>query len=570
MRFRQALSLRVQFLLTVLCLIFLAAAAVGGSAIFILEREMANQVIEQQNASLRTAAVLLRKTVPETKFQISADGKVSKLTLPAIPVFENHDMIDEIGSVTGETATVFAWEEDSKDFWRKTTNIIKDDGNRAVGTQLGQKGRVYPYMLRGETYSGEATILGKDYYTIYQPIFDNAGKVIGILYAGVLQSNITATMDIIVTGILIAAAISMIVCAVIALLLVRLSIRPLHHLAGAMERVSHGDVRTEIPYLSRSDEVGIMAKALDVFRGNAQEKAEMEARQAETAAKAEQEKKALLQTTAQQFRDSVGRILQDLDKVSRTGDDATKVIVANAGDLQTLADEVARTSEIAAQKVTEISSATTQLYSSIQDIGHRSGASAKQAQDAAKEAESVNARVVGLQQAADRVGEVVKLINDIAEQTNLLALNATIEAARAGEAGKGFAVVANEVKGLATQTANATGEIADQITSIQTAIQEAGSAIADIVATIQRFSASSEEMAGLVDDQAQATQRISTNVDDAHSSTTGVAGVIDNVRRKARDNRDGAGKVESASAQLASTVGELRNEVDGFLKKLSS
>ncbi len=94
-------------------------------------------------------------------------------------------MIDNIGRMTGETVTVFAWDDATKDFWRKTTNIVKPNGERAVGTPLGQNGAVYPVLTKGNTFRGEAVILGKPYYTIYEPIFNANNKVIGILYAGV-------------------------------------------------------------------------------------------------------------------------------------------------------------------------------------------------------------------------------------------------------------------------------------------------------------------------------------------------------------------------------------------------
>src|SRR3546814_12717087 len=110
--------------------------------------------------------------------------------MKTIPDFTSHDMIDEIGTVTGETATVFRWEDDKQDFIRKTTNIKKDDGSRATGTPLGKTSAAFAPVSQGRTFLGEAKILGKDYSTVYQPILDPAGKTIGILYAGALNSRI--------------------------------------------------------------------------------------------------------------------------------------------------------------------------------------------------------------------------------------------------------------------------------------------------------------------------------------------------------------------------------------------
>ncbi|WP_421883992.1 methyl-accepting chemotaxis protein [Pacificispira sp.] len=564
------LKLRTRLVLIVLGLIAVASAAVGGSAIYILEDEIADQVIERQNASLRTAAVLLRKTLPETSFTITKAGRVTKLTLPEIPDFPDHSMIDEIGSVTGETATVFEWEDENRDFWRRTTNIIKDDGSRAVGTQLGQNGRVYPYMMRGETYLGEATILGKDYYTIYEPIRNTKGDTIGILYAGVLKSNVRAAASNIVTGILVATVLSLLVCGGIALFLVRGSIRPMLQLTEQMIQVSKGDTKNAVPYTERSDELGDMARALDVFRENAEENAGLVAQQAERQAKSEEEKREFIRGIATQFRDKVGGIIQSLSEVSSQSEGAIRHIVGSAGELRGMSQQADGSANDAAGSVNEASSVTSDLSASIQEIGRRSSDSARDAQSAAQQTESVNEKVAGLQQAADRVGEVVKLINDIAEQTNLLALNATIEAARAGEAGKGFAVVANEVKGLATQTGKATGEIAEQIASIQSAIQDAGGAIGSVVDSIRRISSGASEIADMVDAQVSATEGISSNIEQAQSRTMDVSNIMGAVRSKVDDNESGAKAVEESSRRLNETVRTLKQEVDSFLKQLAN
>ncbi len=564
------LKLRTRLVLIVLGLISLAAAAVGGSAIYILEDEIAAQVIERQNASLRTAAVLLRKTVPETQFTITKAGRVTKLTLPEIPDFPDHSMIDEIGSVTGETATVFEWEDENRDFWRRTTNIIKDDGSRAVGTQLGQNGRVYPYMMRGETYLGEATILGKDYYTIYEPIRNPKGDTIGILYAGVLKSNVRAAASNIVTGILVATVLSLLVCAGIALLLVRGSIRPMLQLTEQMIQVSKGNTKNAVPYTDRSDELGDMARALDVFRENAEENAGLVAQQAERQAKSEEEKRDFIKGIAKQFREKVGGIIQSLGEVSSQSEGAIRHIVGSAGELRDMSQKADRSANDAASSVNEASAVTSDLSASIQEIGRRSSDSARDAQSAAQQTESVNEKVAGLQQAADRVGEVVKLINDIAEQTNLLALNATIEAARAGEAGKGFAVVAEEVKSLANQTGSATEQIARQIEDVQSRTEQAVEAIGSISTVIERVNGISAAIAAAVEVQDAATTEISRSVQGASESAATVSEHISAVREGAASTDAVSRELLEAAEGLNTQTEALNGEIEAFLRKIES
>jgi len=184
------------------------------------------------------------------------------------------------------------------------------------------------------------------------------------------------------------------------------------------------------------------------------------------------------------------------------------------------------------------------------------------------EAGRTNERVHALAEAAQKIGDVVKLINDIASQTNLLALNATIEAARAGEAGKGFAVVASEVKSLATQTAKATEDIASQVAAIQGATGGAVVAIRGIGTTIGEVKAIATTIASAVEEQGAATQEIARNVQQAASGTAEVSNNIGGVTQAANDTGAAAGQVLSASQDLARQGEVLRGEVSQFLANI--
>ena len=187
------------------------------------------------------------------------------------------------------------------------------------------------------------------------------------------------------------------------------------------------------------------------------------------------------------------------------------------------------------------------------------------ANEAVDQARRTNDRVAELSKAAARIGDVVELINTIAGQTNLLALNATIEAARAGEAGRGFAVVASEVKALAEQTAKATGEIGQQITSIQGATQESVNAIQAISGTIERLSEIASTIAAAVEEQGAATQEISRNVQQAAQGTQQVSSNITDVQRGASETGSASSQVLSAAQSLSSDSNRLKLEVSKFL-----
>ncbi|MCW0233883.1 MAG: methyl-accepting chemotaxis protein [Ferrovibrio sp.] len=247
-------------------LIVLTALGVGGGAILQIRGEIADQVIERQNNSLRTLAVLVRKTFPDTKFEIDARGQVGRVTMTAIPDFTEHVMIDEVGKVTGETATLFRWQDAEQDFFRKTTNIINAEGKRAVGTPLGKASAAYAPVTQGRTYLGEAVILGKPYYTIYHPVYDPAGKIIGILYAGVLKTNIEAFVDKIAWQVLVTGAIAVVLGLGIAILLTRMLLRPLPQIAGWTEQLAQYDMGVEIGYRDRHDEIGTLARAVEELK----------------------------------------------------------------------------------------------------------------------------------------------------------------------------------------------------------------------------------------------------------------------------------------------------------------
>jgi methyl-accepting chemotaxis protein len=173
-----------------------------------------------------------------------------------------------------------------------------------------------------------------------------------------------------------------------------------------------------------------------------------------------------------------------------------------------------------------------------------------------------------LSRAPSDIGDVVKLITAIAEQTNLLALNATIEAARAGDAGRGFAVVASEVKALAEQTAKATDEISQQISSVQTATQESVGAIKEISETIGRLSEIASAIASAIEEQGAATQEISRNVQQAANGTQQVSANISDVERGAQDTGAASAQVLSSAKSLAGDSNRLKREVGNFLESV--
>ncbi|MBV8537258.1 MAG: globin-coupled sensor protein [Alphaproteobacteria bacterium] len=231
---------------------------------------------------------------------------------------------------------------------------------------------------------------------------------------------------------------------------------------------------------------------------------------------------------------------------------------------------VATAAEQASSNVQTVASAAEELSSSIAEIGRQVSESSRITSQAVDETNRTNDKIQGLAEAAQRIGDVVKLINDIAGQTNLLALNATIEAARAGEAGKGFAVVASEVKSLASQTAKATEEISGKISEMQAATGQSVEAVKVIGNTIGRINEIATTIASAVEEQGAATKEIARNVQQAASGTKEVSANITGVTTAAGETGSAASEMLSASQELAQRADHLGREVDTFFKRVQA
>ncbi|WP_262271208.1 methyl-accepting chemotaxis protein [Microvirga yunnanensis] len=345
--------------------------------------------------------------------------------------------------------------------------------------------------------------------------------------------------------------------------------RPLGAMAGAMEQLAGGNLSVAVTGTERRDEVGALARSLQVFKDNAVEARRLAAAQ-EAENQAKMRRAELLDQLTKRFEMNVSALTQGLSSAATEMEATAQSMTSIAGQTTSQSLAVASVAQQTSANVQTVAAATEELSISIREIASQVSQSSQIAERAVEGARRTNGTVQELATMADKIGDVVQLINTIAGQTNLLALNATIEAARAGEAGKGFAVVASEVKDLANQTARATEEISQQIASVQQATGQTVAAIQEIARTITEMSQISVSIAAAMEEQGAATAEIARNVQEAARGTERVTGSIADVQNGAGETGSAASQVLGAAQELSRHSHDLGREVSSFLQDVKA
>jgi methyl-accepting chemotaxis protein len=332
-----------------------------------------------------------------------------------------------------------------------------------------------------------------------------------------------------------------------------------------MQEISEGAIDKPVEETDRGDEIGRMAETLEVLRQTALTARTLEAEQAATKTRSEQEKREALIALADRFDASVGQLVGLMASGSGELENTAKSMSSTAEGTNRRAAVVGSAATEASQRVQTVAAAAEELSSSITEISRQVAQSAEVTGRAVDSARRTDTIVRALSDGAQQIEHVAELISSIAAQTNLLALNATIEAARAGEAGRGFAVVASEVKSLASQTAEATREIGDKIAQIQGATKEAVDAIGGITATIEEVSRIATSIGAAIEEQGAATAEIARSVSQTAEATKEVTTNIGVVSTAANETGNAAGMVLAAASNLSKQAEQLSGEVGTFL-----
>ncbi|MBI4968350.1 MAG: HAMP domain-containing protein [Rhodospirillales bacterium] len=443
------------------------------------------------------------------------------------------------------------------------TANLPSERKTEIGRLLGDYARAMDEVATQDKVVRDATKAMSDAYAAIEPSFKKIED-----FAAERQKAVEAEIEAIRArvarlGMLIGLAV-LALFGVGAVLISRSVTRPVQAITGIMRKLAEGERALDVPFTANADEVGAMARAVEVFKENM-----IKAERLDAEAKAAQQHDIRRAEKRQALTEAFDKIVvAALTKVNET----VKAVHTTSDGLHAAADQtskqsatVAAASQQASANVQTVATATDELGASTREIGQRVSETTRISREAVSGVEKAGSLMQGLASAADQIGAVVKLINDIASQTNLLALNATIEAARAGDAGKGFAVVANEVKNLATQTTKATDEIAGQVGGVQNATREAEEAIRAVVEQIRKVDEVVGAIAAAVEEQGAATQEIARNAQEAANGNEAVNQTIVQVSQAAQDTGSMAAKMFGVANDLQTEADGLKTEVERFL-----
>jgi methyl-accepting chemotaxis protein len=362
-------------------------------------------------------------------------------------------------------------------------------------------------------------------------------------------------------------SIALLVVVIGVLIIARSIARPLSVITDTIKRVADGAEGVEVPHTGRGDEIGSLARAIQIFQGAMERNRKLNSQVLEDS-RSRDERTRRIEASVEEFRGAIGSVLRTVNDSATSMRDTAQMIASVAADANGRAAAATGATEQASANVSAVAGAAEELSASVEEIGRQVRQSANAVEQAGLRTDKSVAEIEGLAAATQRIDGVLGLIQAIAEQTNLLALNATIEAARAGDAGRGFAVVAHEVKALAGQTAKATAEISENVGVIQASTRTSVDAVREIGNAVREINDVTSNIAGAIGQQDQATREISQNAQLAAQGNETLVVNIGSLSEAMGKTSTAAESVLSASSELTAMAETLSREVDAFFRNL--
>ncbi|MDA9434296.1 methyl-accepting chemotaxis protein [Bradyrhizobium sp. CCBAU 51627] len=343
--------------------------------------------------------------------------------------------------------------------------------------------------------------------------------------------------------------------------------RPLAAITATIKQVADGAENVTVPHIERADEIGALARAIQIFQDAMGRNRNLAAQVSQDSA-AREERARHIEQSVETFREAIGAIMRGLSDNAGVMRETAQTITRVTADASNRAGMAANATKQASHNVTAVAGAAEELSASVEEIGRQVRQSAGAVEQTGQRTEKSIAEIESLAAATQRIDGVLTLIQTIAEQTNLLALNATIEAARAGDAGRGFAVVAHEVKALAGQTAKATADISENVAMIQSSTRNAVDAVREIGGAVREINEVTTAIAGAVGQQDAATREISSNAQSAAQGNETLVANITSLRDAIGETDTAAASVLTAASSLTATAETLSREVEKFFQNL--